>query len=103
SLESEADLHSLRLAHFLLRTASHFCSANQLTLGRKVRFGAATARVDTMTPRRIHDPVRLRFQADSAVQINVTGPRHRAAGANSRGQRSSPGPIQAAGGYFSVN
>jgi hypothetical protein len=26
-----------------------------------------------MTPLRIHDPVRLRFQADSAVQINVTG------------------------------
>jgi hypothetical protein len=38
SLESEADLHSLRLAHFPLRTASHFCSANRLTLGRKVRY-----------------------------------------------------------------
>src|SRR3981081_1065323 len=38
SLESEADLHSLRLAHFLLQTASHFCSANRLTLRRKVRY-----------------------------------------------------------------
>jgi len=56
-----------------------------------------------MTPLRIHDPVRLRFQADDrAVQINVTGPRHRAAGANSRGRRSSREPIQASGGYFSV-
>src|SRR5207344_307924 len=43
----------------VLRTGSH--------LARKCAIGAATARADTTTPPPIHDPVRLRFQADSAV------------------------------------